>query len=350
MAELTGKAISELPAATTIGNSDLLALSQNGASKKITPPVLLSRVEGEISGLSGSLATYVRQNLLDNWYFVGGGSQSGNGVFPINQRGQTSYSAAGYGIDRWYRSTTATGNILVNANGLASSTVLFIRQANDIQPQLIGKTLTYSILWRNAGLKSVTHVFGAGDRFSANSSNPTQPVYSSGGTVLSNELVGLFVIPDDYIIAIKLEVGDTSTLAHLENGVWVLNELPDYQTELRKCLGYYFRTSADTVMFGYGAISGAAKRVIMTFYVPVPFVRTPKSVNMSDYVLRLGTAGYSALTPNETYVQPESLTVLLPSKYSTSVRITDIRTEATGDPNNSVVLVAARGIEISCEP
>lgn len=190
MAELTGKAISELPAATTIGNSDLLALSQNGASKKITPPVLLSRVEGEISGLSGSLATYVRQNLLDNWYFVGGGSQSGNGVFPINQRGQTSYSAAGYGIDRWYRSTTATGNILVNANGLASSTVLFIRQANDIQPQLIGKTLTYSILWRNAGLKSVTHVFGAGDRFSANSSNPTQPVYSSGGTVLSNELVG----------------------------------------------------------------------------------------------------------------------------------------------------------------
>lgn len=45
MAELTGKAISELPAATTIGDSDLLALSQGGASKKITPSVLLTGVQ-----------------------------------------------------------------------------------------------------------------------------------------------------------------------------------------------------------------------------------------------------------------------------------------------------------------
>lgn len=45
MAELTGKAISELPAATSIGDSDLLTLSQGGASKKITPPVLLTGVQ-----------------------------------------------------------------------------------------------------------------------------------------------------------------------------------------------------------------------------------------------------------------------------------------------------------------
>ena len=37
------------------------------------------------------------------------------------------------------------------------------------------------------------------------------------------------------IIAIKLELGDTQTLAHKENGVWVLNEIPDFGEQLRRC-------------------------------------------------------------------------------------------------------------------
>ena len=51
----------------------------------------------------------------------------------------------------------------------------------------------------------------------------------------------------------KLELGSTQTLAHKENGVWVLNEIPDYQTELLKCQRYYqlFRTS--TLRPTYGA-------------------------------------------------------------------------------------------------
>lgn len=311
-----------------------------------------AEVGTDISDLNGSLNTYARPNLLDNWYFVGGGSQSGNGVFPINQRGQTSYSAAGYGIDRWKRTTAASGNILVNANGLTSSSAaLFVRQANDIHPQLIGKTLTYSILWRNAGLKSVTHVFEADHRFTTNNSTPTQPIYASGGISLPNELVAFPAIPDDYVIAIKLEVGDTQTLAHLENGVWVLNELPDFQTELRKCLGYYYKTSNDTACMGSGTITGSAKRVIMNVTVPVPLIREISSVKINNgYVLRLGSGGYSALTPNETYTAPESLQYHRASKYATSIRIEDVRSTSTGDTNNTACTYAARGIEISCEP
>lgn len=61
---------------------------------------------------ASSLATYVRPNLLDNWYFVGGGSQQGGGQFPINQRGQTRYTGGNiYGIDRWQ----STGSNLVIA-------------------------------------------------------------------------------------------------------------------------------------------------------------------------------------------------------------------------------------------
>ena len=42
-----------------------------------------------------------------------------------------------------------------------------------------------------------------------------------------------------YIKAIKLELGEQQTLAHQENGAWVLNELPDYGGELLRCQRYY---------------------------------------------------------------------------------------------------------------
>ena len=37
------------------------------------------------------------------------------------------------------------------------------------------------------------------------------------------------------LLAAKLELGDTQTLAHKENGVWVLNEIPDFGEQLRRC-------------------------------------------------------------------------------------------------------------------
>ena len=42
------------------------------------------------------------------------------------------------------------------------------------------------------------------------------------------------------IVAAKLELGDTQTLCHQENGVWVLNEIPNYAEELAKCQRYLY--------------------------------------------------------------------------------------------------------------
>lgn len=44
------------------------------------------------------------------------------------------------------------------------------------------------------------------------------------------------------ILAAKLELGDTQTLAHKENDVWVLNEIPDFGEQLRRC-EFYRRVS-----------------------------------------------------------------------------------------------------------
>ena len=41
------------------------------------------------------------------------------------------------------------------------------------------------------------------------------------------------------LVAIKLETGPQQTMAHQENGVWVLNEIPDYGEQLRRCQRYY---------------------------------------------------------------------------------------------------------------
>lgn len=41
------------------------------------------------------------------------------------------------------------------------------------------------------------------------------------------------------ILAAKLELGSAQTLAHQENGVWVLNEIPDYGEQLRRCQRYF---------------------------------------------------------------------------------------------------------------
>jgi len=131
---------------------------------------------------------------------------------------------------------------------------------------------------------------------------------------------------------------------------WVLNEIPDYQTELQKCLGYFYKTDTGTANIGIGFITSSSKKVMMVVQVPVPFVRPISKVSIADYTLRIGTSGYSVLTPNETYIAPEKLSVALPSKYTTSIRIIDERTNATGDTNNTIVAYAARGIEISCEP
>ena len=79
-------------------------------------------------------------NLLDNWYF-------GN---PINQRGQTSYTGAQYGLDRGtgYDGTT----VLIVSGGLKlaesadNSNDAFITQFLPNFADFAGKTLTFSVL------------------------------------------------------------------------------------------------------------------------------------------------------------------------------------------------------------
>ena len=178
-----------------------------------------------------AVKTFARPNLLDNWYFVGGGSQQGGGQFPINQRGQTSYSSSGYGIDRWYTDHYGSSNsITLSSNGLSFASGVRFSQKHETPNFFDGRRACVSILlasgvfgWSSMKLgKEEGGIRLCGGKVSVFST-------SDAGTLLwTNESVT--------IAAVKLELGDTQTLAHQdENGDWVLNEIPNYTEQLLRC-------------------------------------------------------------------------------------------------------------------
>ena len=174
----------------------------------------------------------VNPNLLDNWYF-------GN---PVNQRGLTEYTRAGYTVDRWMIGAGSSGTLSLADSGLkiARTDGIMYLTHRILKTQIPeGNVLTYSVL-TTSGLFFTSFVV----------KNDTYHEQVVGGGIslgwnytpaemVEFTLVNNTVNSDVIVLAAKLELGPTQTLAHLENGNWVLNEIPDYGEQLRKCQRYY---------------------------------------------------------------------------------------------------------------
>ena len=218
-------------------------------------------------------AIICNRNLLNNWYFVGGGSQQGGGQFPINQRGQTSYSNVGYGIDRWLNNSSSMP-VAVN-----SSCITLSPQNSDPQtfyqvlpPDSIpdGTQYTISIL-SNYGLSSFSAV--APTNAVINIKSQAQTILYTVFYQRSSNSFRIYNTNTEplQIYAVKLELGPEQTLAHQKNGAWVLNEIPDYGQELAKCQRYYqVRTG-----WHYLCKSGSADNQQVSWDFPVEMRATP---------------------------------------------------------------------------
>lgn len=167
-------------------------------------------------------------NLLDNAYFVGGGSQLGDGHFPINQRGQTSYSGSTYGIDRW-RTWASSTTVSLTASGLTFATGTYSDGLFQYFPQgkiesLYGLTVTASLLLTDGTLYTATGV-AAAECWIATEINGGYFGYTNGFLRINLDANKSITIK-----AVKLEVGTVSTL---------VNDVPpDFGEELRKCQRY----------------------------------------------------------------------------------------------------------------
>ena len=199
----------------------------------------------------------VHPNLLDNWYFVGGGSQNGDGYFPINQRGLSSYNG-GYGIDRWrcwqVSTTTLTASGLTFATG-TSGDGLFQYFPRAFWESLYGKTVTVSAII-NGQLYSATGVASADCWIAVNFDGDNYVGYICNGNDANFRVVLEGAGRSATIQAVKLELGTVSTLAN--------DAPPNFGEELAKCQRYLF-------IRDYGANEVIANGVSnnVTMFLPV---------------------------------------------------------------------------------
>lgn len=181
------------------------------------------------------------KNLLDNWHF-------GN---PVNQRGQSSYGSVGYTIDRW-RIENSTPSLNVVSNGVTFSAInvggQFLQKIESYK-LIDGETYTLSALCtlisgnatiKLAGVDSPYPDFGVATvatglssvTFTLNRGSYSGPIKA----FIRNDSANGSVIVHDF----KLELGTEQTLCHNEGTaeapVWVLNEVPDYEYELYRCV------------------------------------------------------------------------------------------------------------------
>lgn len=184
-------------------------------------------------------------NLLDNWYF-------GN---PVNQRGQTEYTGnATYSIDRWWMQYDTTLSIV--DGGIKFGGKWDVHQY--FENTLPNATYTLSLLYKDrTGSDPLRLLVGNrtdGDIAQTESKDASGILSVTFSTATSNKVNFGFAGSTDnsaIIIAIKLELGDTQTLAHKENEKWVLNEIPDFGEQLARCQRYYRRwTGADNKPLG----------------------------------------------------------------------------------------------------
>ena len=231
---------------------------------------------GDGISISGSvIATKVQpcnRNLLDNWYFGA----------PVNQRGKTTYSGAGYGIDRW-KAEAVTPNVTTIKDGyIELSQNALISEILEEPYSLCGKQVTVSAL-TTTGLCSATATVPSKEELSAITTDETIGVSyfavngnSTGYVCLQHSkehttkvMLRAYSGYTVGVIAVKLEMGSQQTLAHQEDGAWVLNEIPDYGEELTKCMRYLQVLAAPYDTSGNGVAIGYANNTV-DLWVPIP--------------------------------------------------------------------------------
>ena len=155
------------------------------------------------------------------------------------------YTAVGYTVDRWMIGAGSNGTLSLTESGLKltrTDGVMYLAHRIPKTQISEGNTLTYSAL-TTLGLYSISFIV----------KNDTYHEQDLGGGIslgwnytpaemMELTLVNNTVNSDVTVRAAKLELGSAQTLAHKENGVWVLNEIPDFGEQLRRCQRYYIDT------------------------------------------------------------------------------------------------------------
>ena len=242
----------------------------------------------------------VNPNLLDNWYFGR----------PVNQRGQTEYTTAGYTVDRW-KFNNNNGDIVIDDTGImftAKHQYAEFEQQYEFPKNISGKQITMSILADSfSGEVDFYLVIQNQTEYrtfhlSVGLNSFTIKFFDKSSVLrffIQSQNVNETNPPKMHFLAAKLELGDTQTLAHQDSsGNWILNEIPDFGEQLRRCQRYLFsaRGTTNYVCVGSGYISADGTEAVIVVPTPVSLRATP--VCMVNGILHVDTSYGEGVTVN----------------------------------------------------
>lgn len=254
------------------------------------------------------------------------------------------YVGSGYTVDRWklfgsaHVVTIEAGSItlrkpantadFVYAQYFEGATLEFLR----------GKTATISAMDSSGNVYSKTLLIPASGMFDSDN------LY-----IGDNWWIDLIVQPSgDFYIrfvsitksettlgiqAAKLELGDTQTLAHQDaDGNWVLNEIPDYGEQLRRCQRYFVRLGDDRA--GRNCAAGFANCANATtgnafISTPVSMRATP-AISLKNIKLRKGITDYDVTASNPIYATKNGIYCALTSSGLPTGETLIVRTVSGG--------------------
>lgn len=217
----------------------------------------LDHTAQEIDDAVGLAPQLSNPNLLDNWYFA----------HPVNQRNVSgTIDAVGYFLDRW---KLVSGSVTIGSNGITlNGTIVQILET------AVGTDVTASALTTEGVVVA-----------SYDNNSKTISLTGTGQT----------------FVAAKLELGSQQTLAHQDaDGNWVLNEIPDYGEQLRRCQRYFVRIGVPAAQEN-GAIGFAncANTTLANSHMSTPVtMRALPTATLKNIVLRKGITDFSVTACN----------------------------------------------------
>lgn len=292
-----------------------------------------------------AVGTFVRPNLLDNWYFGRPVDQKGGYIVPkgvnyykvdgfvpqgpipetvkvdhIDYAGSAifnyggaacyvpkdggyvrGYTGNGYSVDRWILNNA---NINVKESELSISSVAYDNNfSQKIESKLweymVGKTITISFLVKNITGRWV--VASGNNKIYGTITEIGLHKFTDKLVESVTDAFHIFSLGGDAggqidILAAKLELGPTQTLAHREGDRWVMNEVPNYGDQLRRCQWY------SNVLPGiYWLPQNADGTNRLT--IPIPDMRTIPAVTYEPADGSTGTLYYDANLAQKNAIQ-----------------------------------------------
>lgn len=194
--------------------------------KDVEAHSLISSLTSTVSSLASTVdgkpafANLPNRNLLDNWYFAD----------PVNQRGKTSYSSGGFGIDRWKMSSSGY-TLTLNDGYMSVVAGNSDRYFTQTLPNFDWtKTYTLSVMTSDGSIYSNKGTYAVSFNLPDGTYVYTT-YYADTGLFKVNFKIYSGITTN--LIAVKLEYGSVSTLAN--------DAPPNYAEELLKCQRYYIR-------------------------------------------------------------------------------------------------------------